>query len=110
MKRALQLAILSLSAVCAWTLPTEHPNPISQPKWTFTVGPGTIVSVHALDVAFVGRCYVVKYKTERGEVIEIRDLRHGNIPVIAGMHGLLTYSTNPETILNFQIVEPKSAK
>jgi aconitase B len=109
MKRALQLAILCLSAASAWAVPTGHPDRISQPTWSFTVGPGTIVSVQALDLPFVGRSYIVKYKTEKGEVIEIRDLRH-NIPVLQGMHGLLTYSTSPEMILNFKVIESKAEK
>jgi len=109
-KRVLQVVALCLFVVSAWGLPTERDHHSSQPRWTFTVGPGTVVAVHALDVAFVGRCYIVKYQTERGEIIEIRDLQHKGTPVLEGMHGLLTYSTNPEMILNFQVVEPKSAK
>jgi hypothetical protein len=108
MKRALQVAILSLCVASAWGLPTGRPSHFSEPNWTFTVGPGTIITVQALDVAFIGRCYTVRYKTERGELIEIRHLQH-NIPVVQGMHGLLTYSTNPELILNFQVLE-KQAK
>lgn len=109
MKRALQVAILSLCVATAWGLPRERVSRIAQPNWTFTVGPGTVIAVRALDVAFVGRCYIVRYRTERGEVIEIRDLRR-SIPLLQGMHGLLTYSTNPEMILNFQVVENKPAK
>ena len=109
MKRAFLLAILSLCVATAWGLPTERSTHISQPNWTFTVGPGTVVAVQALDVAFVGRCYVVRYKTERGELIEIRDLRH-TIPLLQGMHGLLTYFTSPERILNFKVVESKPTR
>jgi len=108
-KRALQIAILSLSVASAWGLPAEHPNHISRPNWTFTVGPGTIIAVHAVDVPFAGRYYTVRYRTEKGELIEVRNLRQ-NPPVIEGMHGLLTYSTSPEMILNFQVVENKTAK
>jgi hypothetical protein len=108
-KRALQLAILSLLVACAWGLPTERPTHISQPSWIFTIGPGTIIAVHAVEVPFVGRYYTVRYRTEKGELIEIRHLRQ-NPPVLEGMHGLLTYSTSPEMILNFQVVENKTAK
>lgn len=108
MKRALQLAILCFSVTTAWGVPTERSSRVAEPNWTFTVGPGTVVAVHALDVAFVGRCYIVKYRTERGELLEIRDLRH-RISVLEGMHGLLTYSTNPEMILNFKVTEGKVA-
>jgi hypothetical protein len=54
----------------------------------------------------MGRCYTVKYKTEAGELIEIRYLQQ-DIPVLEGMYGLLTYSTNPEMILNFRVIENK---
>lgn len=100
---------MCLSVASAWGLPRERASHSPQPNWTFTVGPGTVIAVHALDVAFVGRCYIVRYKTEGGEVIEIRDLRR-SIPLLQGMHGLLTYSTNPEMILNFQVVEDRPAK
>jgi hypothetical protein len=93
----------------AWGLPRERPSHVSQPNWVFTIGPGTVVAVRAVDVPFTGRCYTVRYKTESGELIEIRQFRQ-NIPVLEGMHGLLTYSTNPEMILNFQVVETKPAK
>jgi len=109
MKRALQFAILFLPLAMAWSLPTERNSRPAEPKWTFTVGPGTIVAVHVLDVPFLGRCYTVRYKTERGEVFEIRHLRH-DLPVLEGMHGLLTYSTSPEMILKFQVIESKAEK
>lgn len=108
MRRAFQFALLWLCLATAWGLPTERATPVPQPTWTFTVGPGTIIAVRPLDVPFVGRSYVVRYKTERGELIEIRDRRQ-RIPVLQGMHGLLTYSTNPEMILNFKVVESKVA-
>lgn len=98
-----------MSVATAWGLPTARPSHISQPNWIFTIGPGTVIAVHALDVAFIGRCYTVRYKTESGEIVEIRHLRH-DIPVLEGMHGLLTYSSSPEMIINFQVMENKAAK
>ena len=37
----------------------------------FIVGPGTVVSVHLLDLPYVEPHYAVKYKTDGGELIEV---------------------------------------
>jgi len=97
---------MALLVASAWGKPTVRQDHISQPSSKFTIGPGTVIAVRALDIAFMGRCYTVKYKTEAGELIEIRHLRQ-DIPVLEGMYGLLTYSTNPEMILNFRVIENK---
>ncbi len=47
--------------------------------------------------------YAVKYKTDDGQLIEVWSSGK-NILLVEGMHGELTYSINPERILNFRLV------
>ena len=53
--------------------------------------------------------YAVKYETDGGELIEVWTPGK-DVLVLEGMHGLLTYSSHPEKILNFRVVEQKSTK
>jgi hypothetical protein len=48
--------------------------------------------------------YTVKYKTDGGELIEVW-IPGKDVLVLEGMHGILTYSTHPEKILSFRVVE-----
>jgi hypothetical protein len=68
-----------------------------------TLGPGTVVSIRILDLPFVDKCYVVKYRTDEGRLVEI--WHHGQLSVLPGMHGMLTYSNSPEMILQFRVVQ-----
>ena len=52
---------------------------------------------------------MVKYKTDRGELIEVSTAGN-DVFVLEGMHGILTYSTHPEKILSFRVVEQKLTK
>lgn len=93
----------------AWGKPTSELSFIRQPSMVSIVGPGTVLSVHLLDLPFIKPHYVVKYKTDRGELIEVRTPGK-DVLVLEGMHGILTYSTHPEKILGFRVVEQKSTK
>ena len=68
-----------------------------------------MLSVHLLDLPFMKPHYAVKYRTDSGEIIEVWTPGKG-ILVLEGMHGILTYSTHPEKILSFRVVEQKLAK
>lgn len=99
------LAFLGLCVVPACAKPTIHQSLIRQPSSIFTVGPGTVISVRALDLPFAGTRYVVRYRSDDGELIEVWHAgRH--ILLVNGMHGMLTYSTNPERILQFRVLAP----
>lgn len=95
------LVISVFQTAAATTAPMRQP--IAQPSSVVTVGPGTVISVRVLDLAFVGRYFVVKYGTDCGGVIEV--WHRGKLVVVPGMHGMMTYGTDPETILDFRIVE-----
>jgi hypothetical protein len=97
----LLLVISVVQAVAATTTPARQSIP--QPSSVVTVGPGTIISVRVLDLAFAGKYFVVTYGTDRGGIIEV--WHRGKLVVVPGMHGMMTYGTNPETILDFRIVE-----
>jgi hypothetical protein len=103
-KRACHVVVMVLLIASAWGKPTVRQDHISQPSSKFTIGPGIVIAVRALGAPFIGRCYTVKYKSDGGELIEVRHPRQ-DIPVLEGMYGLLTYSTNPEMILDFRIIE-----
>jgi hypothetical protein len=101
----------------AWGKATTRLPVIRQPSTVFTVGPGTVVSVHLLDLPFIEPHWAVKYKIDGGELIEVWHPGK-DIPVLGGvarlpisalqsMHGILTYSSHPEMIVNFQVVEQK---
>jgi hypothetical protein len=67
------------------------------------VGPGTVVSIRALDLPFSEKCYVIRYRTDEGRLLEI--WHHGELSVMQGMHGMLTYSSSPEMILQFRVIQ-----
>jgi hypothetical protein len=77
---------------------------VRQPEWVFTVGPGTIVSVHIVSLPFIAPYYVVQFKTDEDQFIEMRHFG-GEIPLFDGMHGMLDYSVHPERILGFRTIE-----
>jgi hypothetical protein len=112
-KEVLQIVCLAACLTPAWapagaTTSSEFSS-IPQLSTVFVAGPGTVVSVHRLDVPFTEPRYVIKYKTEDGELIEI--WHPGKVaPVLEGMHGMLTYSTHPEMVLGFRIVTQTQAK
>jgi hypothetical protein len=87
----------------AWGEATTKLHLWRNPCTVFIIGPGTIVSVHRLDLPFVEAHYVVKYKTDDGQLIEVWS-PWKNMLLLEGMHGELTYSTHPERILNFRLV------
>jgi hypothetical protein len=93
----------------AWGKATSELSFIRQPSTVFIVGPGTVLSVHLLDLPFIEPHYVVTYKTDGGELIEVWTAGK-DVLVLEGMRGILTYSTHPEKILSFRVVEQKSTK
>ena len=99
------LAFLALGVVPACARPTIHQGLIRQPSTIFTIGPGTVISVRALDLPFAGMRYIVRYRSDNGELTEVWQAG-GNILLVNGMHGMLTYSTNPERILQFRVLAP----
>jgi hypothetical protein len=99
------LAFLALWVAPACAKPTIHQSLIRQPSSIFTIGPGTVISVRTLDLPFVGTRYVVRYRSDDGELIELWHLDR-NLLLVKGMHGMLTYSTNPERILQFRVLPP----
>ncbi|MGB8013768.1 MAG: hypothetical protein WCF68_19305 [Terriglobales bacterium] len=104
LSKLLQLVVLTACLTPAWAKSTSELSFIRQPSTVSVVGPGTVLSVHLLDLPFVKPQYAVKYKTDGGELIEVwtpgRD-----VLVLEGMYGILTYSTHPEKILSFRVVE-----
>ena len=108
-KKLLQMVCLAACLTPAWATTSLELSAIPQLSTVFVVGPGTVVSVHRLDVPFIEPSYVVKYKTDDGELIEIWHPGK-NIPVLEGMHGMLTYSIHPEMILGFRVVTQTQAK
>jgi hypothetical protein len=106
-RKLLQAAFLLALLNPAWGKATAELALMRQPSGVFIVGPGTVVSVHLLDLPFSEVRWAVKYKIEGGELIEVWHPGK-NIPVLEGMHGMLTYSTYPEMILNFRVVQPGS--
>jgi hypothetical protein len=82
---------------------------LRQPNSAFRIGPGTVTSVHVIDLPFGGRRYAIKYVTDSGEMIEVWHPA-GDSPVLKGMYGMLTYSTNPEMVVNFQVMQQKSSR
>jgi len=106
LRKLLQIMALTACLIPAWGKPTSELSFIRQPSTVAIVGPGTILSVHLLDLPFIKPCYAVKYKTDGGELIEVWTSGK-DVLVIAGMHGILTYSTHPERILSFRVVEQK---
>jgi hypothetical protein len=109
MRKLLQMACLAVFLTPAWAKTTLELSVIRQPCTISTVGPGTVVSVHLLDVPFTQPHYVIKYKTDDGELIEVWHPGR-NLPVLEGMHGMLTYSSHPEMVRSFRVVMRPSLK
>jgi hypothetical protein len=109
MRKLIQMACLAVCLTPAWAKTTSEVSVFRQLCTIFIAGPGTVVSVHLLDIPFIEPHYVVKYKTDDGELIEVwhagRDL-----PLREGMHGMLTYSTHPEMICSFRVVSRLPSK
>jgi hypothetical protein len=108
-RKLLQIMALIVCLTPAWGKETLELSFFRQPNTVFDVGPGTVVTVHLLQLPFLEPHYAVKYKTDSGELIEVWT-PHMNIVVLEGMYGILTYSTNPERILNFRAVEQKPTR
>jgi hypothetical protein len=89
--------------------PSIRQPSIRQPSTVSIVGPGTVLSVHLLNLPFITPRYAVKYQTDGGELIEVWTPGK-DVLMVEGMHGILTYSTHPERILSFRVVEQKSTK
>ncbi len=106
LSKLLQIVALTACLTPAWGRATSELSFIRPPSTVSIVGPGTVVSVRFLDLPFVKPHYAVKYKTDGGELIEVWTPGK-DILVLEGMHGILTYSTHPERILNFRVVEQK---
>lgn len=105
MKAILLLAPMALCVVPARAEPTLQLTLIRQPAIIFTIGPGTVLSVRVLDLPFVGTRYLIQYRTDDGELIELWHSDR-NLLLIKGMYGMLTYSTHPERVLQFRVLEP----
>jgi hypothetical protein len=95
------VVFIVFQVAAATTAPARQPIP--PPSSVVTVGPGTVISVRVLDLAFAGKYFVVTYGTDRGGIIEV--WHRGKLVVVPGMHGMMTYGTNPETILDFRIID-----
>jgi len=84
---------------------SDSPNKLAprEPNWVFIAGPGTVISVRLRDLPFIKPQYVVKFKTDSGELIEL--FHHGSsAPVVQGMHGTLVYSTHPDKVVEFRMI------
>jgi hypothetical protein len=109
LRKLLQTMALIACLTPAWGKETLKLPFFRQPSTVFVVGPGTVMTVHLLQLPFLEPRYAVKYKTDGGELIEVWTPRK-DILVVEGMHGILTYSINPERILNFRVVEQTPTK
>jgi|SRR5580658_3514741 hypothetical protein len=109
LSRLLQVVVLTACLTSAWGESTSELSFIRQPSTVSIVGPGTVLSVHLVDLPFIKPRYAVTYKTDGGEVIEVWTAGK-DVLVLEGMHGILTYSTHPEKILGFRVVEQKLTK
>jgi hypothetical protein len=109
LSKLLQIVALTACLTPAWGKSTSELSFIRQPSTVSIVGPGTVVSVRLLDLPFIGPHYAVKYKTDVGQLIEVWTPGK-DVLVLEGMHGILTYSTHPEKILSFRVVEQKLTK
>ena len=107
-RKILCAALLATLLKPAWGEATTNTKlPLwRNPCTVFIVGPGTIVSVHRLDLPFIEAHYAVKYKTDDGQLIEVWSPGK-NILLLEGMHGELTYSVHPERIINFRMVRQR---
>ncbi len=107
--KLLQIVALTACLTPAWGKSTSELPFIRQLSTVSIVGPGTVLSVHLVDVPFINPRYVVKYKTDGGELIEVWTPGK-DVLVLEGMYGILTYSTHPEKILSFRVIEQKLTK
>jgi hypothetical protein len=104
-----KICTAALAAVClvsglSWAT-TQAFSPVlppREPAWVFTAGPGTVLSVRLRDLPFIKPQYIVKFKTDEGQLIEVR-LPQLGVPVVEGMHGTLIYCTHPDRIVTFRI-------
>ena len=104
MKQSLLCFLLVITLLYpAWATVAPGRALIPRPSSVATVGPGTVISVRVLNVPFSVRYYVITYGIDRGKVIEV--WHHGKLLVAPGMHGVMTYSTNPEMILDFRVIQ-----
>lgn len=101
-RTTLQLLLMVVCLNAAWGKETTAQTALQQPRTVFVVGPGTVLSVRLMDLPFVDPYYAIRYRTDGGELIEV--WTHGRqIVLLEGMHGMLSYSTHPERIVNFQM-------
>jgi len=101
------LTLLILTASASGMQSVRAANNI-QPVSSFTIGPGTIVSVRVLDLPFGKARLIVSYKTDTGDTLEVSQPTD-EILLLTGMHGFLTYTTHPERVINFRITEPQTS-
>ena len=109
LSKLVQIVALTACLAPAWGKSTSELSSVRQPSTVSIVGPGTILSVHLLDLPFIKPRYAVKYQTDGGELVEVWTTGK-DVLVLEGMHGILTYSTHPEKILSFRVVEQKLTK
>jgi hypothetical protein len=109
LSKLLQVLVLIACLTPAWGKSTSELSFTRQPSTVSIVGPGTVLSVHLLNLPFIKPRYAVQYKTDGGELIEVWTPGK-DVLVLEGMHGILTYSTHPEKILSFRVVEQKLTK
>ncbi len=108
LSKLLQVVVLTACLTPVWGKSTSGLSFTGQPSAVSIVGPGTVLSVHLLDLPFIKPRYAIKYQTDGGELIEVWTPPGKDVLVLEGMHGILTYSTHPEKILSFRMVEQKS--
>ena len=77
-------------------------RPLREPSSFVVVGPVTVVSISFLNLPFIKPYYVVKFKTDEGELIVVRHPGK-SMPLLQGMRGFLTYSAYQEQILDFRL-------
>jgi hypothetical protein len=106
LSKLLQIVVLTSCLTPVWGKSSPELFFVRQPSTVSIVGPGTVLSVRLLDLPFIKPHYAVKYKTDGGELIEVWTPGM-DVLVLEGMHGILTYSTHPEKILSFRVVEQK---
>ena len=94
--------VINLHAAATSTC-TFGRQPVPQPTSVVTVGPGTVTSVRLLSLPFSVRYFVITYSTDDGKVIEVR--HPGTLPVVEGMHGMMTYRSHPEMIVDFRVIQ-----
>src|SRR5208337_1605160 len=90
LSKLLQIVALTACLPSAWGKATSDLSFVRQPNTVSIVGPGTVVSVHLLDLPFIKPYYAVKYKTDAGELIEVRTPGK-DVLLLEGMHGILSF-------------------